>query len=96
MTFAAAGDPVNDAASVWPDGRQEVDAGTVVIDSEQAQDSGACRDVNYDPTILPRGIEVSDDPLLAARSAAYAESYLRRTSEEGHLPGTAAPKEAAR
>lgn len=96
MTFAAAGDPVNDAASVWPDGRQEVDAGTVVIDSEQAQGSGACRDVNYDPTILPRGIEVSDDPLLAARSAAYAESYLRRTSEEGHLPGTAAPKEAAR
>ena len=96
MTFAGAGDPVDDAASVWPDGRQEVVAGTVVIDGEQAQDSGPCRDVNYDPTVLPRGIEVSGDPLLAARSAAYAESYLRRTSEEGHLPGTEAPKEAAR
>jgi catalase len=29
---------------------------------------------------------------LPARSAAYADSYLRRTSEEAHLPGTAAPK----
>lgn len=96
MTFAADGDPVDDAASVWPDGRKEVDAGTVVVTSETPQDSGACRDVNYDPTVLPRGIEVSGDPLLAARSAAYADSYLRRTSEEGHLPGTASKKEASR
>lgn len=96
MTFAAPGDPVNDAASVWPDGRKEIDAGTVVVASVTPQDAGACRDVNYDPTVLPRGIEVSDDPLLAARSAAYADSYLRRTAEEGHLPGKASTQEAAR
>jgi catalase len=39
--------------------------------------------------VLPSGIEASDDPLLVARSAAYADSYLRRTSEEAHLPRTA-------
>lgn len=94
MTLAADGDPVNDATKAWPDDRKTVDAGTLVIDSWQDQTSGPCRDVNYDPTILPKGMETSDDPLLAARSAAYAQSYLRRTSEEGHLPGAAHPKEA--
>lgn len=94
MTFAADGDAIDDAARAWPDDRKSVDAGTLVIDSWQAQADGPCRDVNYDPTILPRGIETSGDPLLAARSAAYAESYLRRTSEEGHLPGAARPRDA--
>ena len=57
--------------------------------ARQPQQSGPCRDINYDPTVLPHGIETSGDPLLPARSAAYADSYLRRTSEEAHLPGTA-------
>jgi catalase len=64
-----------------------------VIDSSQPQANGPCRDVNYDPTILPHGIEISGDPIIVARSAAYAVSYLRRTGEEGHLPGTEHPKE---
>jgi catalase len=93
MVFAADGDPVDDATKVWPDDRQTVDAGTIVIYSTRPQADGPCRDVNYDPTILPQGIEVSNDPLLVARSAAYADSYRRRTSEEGHVPGTARPKE---
>ncbi|SEO73720.1 catalase [Luteibacter sp. UNC138MFCol5.1] len=94
MVFANPGDPVDDATKIWPDDRRTVDAGTLVIDAAEAQADGPCRDVNYDPTILPRGIEVSGDPLLAARSSAYADSYLRRTSEEAHVPGTARPKEA--
>jgi len=89
ITFAAPGDPVDDAARAWPADRKSIDAGTLVIDRMQPQDSGPCRDVNYDPTVLPAGIEPSADPLLAARSAAYADSYLRRTAEEAHLPGTA-------
>lgn len=89
ITFAAPGDPVDDAARIWPADRTTIDAGTLVIDRMQPQDDGACRDVNYDPTVLPAGIEPSGDPLLAARSAAYADSYLRRTAEEDHLPGSA-------
>ena len=89
VTLAKPGDPTNDATKAWPADRPTVDAGTLVVESEQPQDSGPCRDINYDPTVLPNGIEVSDDPLLPARSAAYADSYLRRTSEEAHLPGTA-------
>ncbi len=63
-----------------------LNAGTLVLESTQPQLNGECRDINYDPLILPSGIEGSDDPLLAARSAGYARSYLRRTSEVKQLP----------
>lgn len=91
VTLAAPGDPTNDATRAWPADRTNIDAGTLVITGTQPQDSGPCRDINFDPTVLPAGIALSDDPLLPARSAAYADSYLRRTSEEAHVPGTAAP-----
>ncbi len=89
VTLATAGDATNDATKVWPTDRPTVDAGTLVLEHAEPQQSGPCRDINYDPLVLPAGIEGSDDPLLPARSAAYADSYLRRTSEEAHLPGTA-------
>lgn len=89
VTLAAPGDPVDDATKVWPAQRTTIDAGTLVLDHVAPQDSGPCRDVNYDPTVLPQGIQVSGDPLLAARSAAYADSYLRRTSEEAGVAGVA-------
>jgi len=91
VTLAEPGDPTNDATKTWPADRPSIDAGTLVIESEQAQDSGPCRDINYDPTVLPSGIEISDDPLLPARSSAYAVSYLRRTREEAHFPGAPTP-----
>lgn len=89
VTLANPDDPTNDATKEWPSDRRDIDAGTLVLTGVESQESGPCRDINYDPLVLPNGIEGSDDPLLAARSAAYATSYLRRTSEEAHLPGTA-------
>ncbi|MCJ8203898.1 catalase family peroxidase [Pseudomonas sp. RGM2987] len=86
ITLAHPDDPVNDATKTWPSDRKVLNAGTLVLERTQAQDNGECRDINYDPLILPNGIERSDDPLLAARSAAYASSYLRRTGEVSQLP----------
>jgi catalase len=84
LTPAGPGDPVNDATRAWPAERElhRVNAGTIVIERAESQIDGACRDVNFDPLILPSGIGPSDDPLLAARSAAYAVSLKRRTREE--------------
>jgi catalase len=93
FTLAEPGDPVNNATLTWPAGRRTVDAGALVLDATQSQDDGPCRDVNYDPLVLPTGIQASDDPLLPARSAAYATSYSRRTAEETHAPG-ATPERA--
>ncbi len=85
LTLAEPGDPVNDASKPWPAERKVVKAGTLVLQRAEPQNTGECRDINYDPLILPSGIEGSADPLLAARSAAYASSYLRRTSEVDQL-----------
>lgn len=90
VTLGAPGDPTNDSTKPWPADRPEVDAGTIVIQRAVTQDTGECRDVNYDPTVLPPGIAISDDPLLPARSAAYAASYERRTSEGPPKPAAQA------
>ena len=65
----------------WPDDRDQIDVGTLTIDHAEAEALGNCRDINYDPLVLPSGIEPSDDPLLGARSATYSESFTRREGE---------------
>ncbi|MCY1404455.1 Catalase-related peroxidase precursor [compost metagenome] len=85
LTLAEPGDPVDDAAQPWPAQRRQIDAGTLVIEQVEAPEHGACRDLNFDPMILPRGIEPSADPILAARSAAYSESFNRRSRETAEL-----------
>jgi len=85
ITVAQPGDPTNDATLAWPAERTQIDAGTLVLQSASPQREGVCRDVNFDPTVLPAGLKPSDDPLLAARSAAYAVSFNRRTREVAAL-----------
>ncbi|WP_072687812.1 catalase family peroxidase [Rhodococcus marinonascens] len=81
LTIGQPGDPTNDATAPWPPHRHSIDAGRVTIDSVQTEEQGNARDINFDPLILPDGIARSDDPLLSARSAVYARSFLRRSSE---------------
>lgn len=38
--------------------------------------------MNFDPLVLPTGVAPTADPILRARSAAYAESYRRRAKEQ--------------
>ncbi|MEI7038301.1 catalase family peroxidase [Fulvimonas yonginensis] len=97
VTLAAPGDLTDDASRAWPADRPQLDAGTLVLERTEPQDAGPCRDVNYDPLVLPQGIEASDDPLLPARSAVYADSHERRTGEEtGVSPPRTAPPTPAR
>ena len=92
MTLANPGDPLDDASKPWTGDHKVLNAGALVLDSSQPQADGDCRDINFDPLILPSGIDASHDPLLAARSAAYASSYLRRASEVSPLHS--APQES--
>ncbi len=85
ITFANPGDRINDAAIAWTGPHRHVDAGTLVIDAWQAQKDGACRDINFNPLVLPRGIKPSDDPLLPFRAAVYKVSHERRVSEQKRL-----------
>ena len=51
------------------------------------QQQGPCNDINYDPLILPDGMAPSSDPILNARSSAYAKSYNLRTHEQAQQKG---------
>ena len=76
------GDVTSDATLPWPQDRQQVDVGTLTIDHIESEDTSPVRDINFDPLVLPNGMAPSDDPLLSARSAAYARSFTRREGEQ--------------
>lgn len=89
VTVANPGDPIADPTKVWPDDRLKVEAGTLVVKAIEPEPDGPCRDINFDPTVLPPGVHVSVDPFPAARSAAYSVSFNRRTAEDKDYPHTA-------
>jgi len=89
VTIANPGDPTADPSKAWPGDRRTVEVGTLVAQKVEAERGGPCRDINFDPTVLPTGIQVSDDPFPAARSAAYTRSYDLRTAEAKDYPRTA-------
>jgi catalase len=88
VTVANAGDPTADPSKAWPDDRRTVEVGTLIVKQIEAEPDGPCRDINFDPTVLPAGMRTSDDPFPAARSSAYAKSYDRRTAEAADYPRT--------
>jgi catalase len=89
VTVADPGDPTADPSKAWPEDRRAVVVGTLIVQQIQAERDGPCRDINFDPTVLPSGIRTSDDPFPAARSSIYVKSYDRRTAEAKDYPRTA-------
>lgn len=81
LTLGQPSDQLNDATLPWPTDRRTIDAGTLTLTSIETERKGNARDINFDPLVLPPGIEPSDDPLLSPRSAVYATSYRVRTRE---------------
>jgi catalase len=90
VTAANPGDPTADPSKAWPADRRTVAVGTLIAQQVEPEANGPCRDINFDPTVLPSGMTTSDDPFPAARSAAYAVSYNRRTAEAADYPRTPA------
>lgn len=82
FVLANARDPIDDAAQAWPADRRQINAGTLVIQASEPQNVAVCRDINFDPLVLPNGIKPSNDPLLKFRAQAYAESHRRRIRDE--------------
>ena len=89
VTVANPGDPTADPTEAWPPDRRTIEVGTLIVQQIEAEPDGPCRDINFDPTVLPSGVKTSDDPFPAARSSAYAKSYDRRTAEAKDYPRTA-------
>ena len=81
VTLANVGDDENNPTVAWADDHQTINAGTLLITGTQPQANGACNGINFNPLVLPAGMAPSKDPILHARSGAYAESYRRRARE---------------
>ena len=81
VQLALPGDKIDSAVTPLPDDRKKVSLGRLTIKSVSADATGPCLTVNYNPMVLPKGVEASADPMLAARAAPYAVSLGRRLVE---------------
>jgi catalase len=78
FSLAQPGDPLTDATATWPSDRQKVRVGRLTLDGMVDDQESDCEARVFDPTVVPDGIECSEDPILHARSRAYSVSMARR------------------
>jgi catalase len=81
VSIGEPGDPVEDPTVLWPAGRREFNAGTLVLDKITPDPRAGSYKINFDPLMLADGIAASDDPVLLFRSPSYAVSHERRLRE---------------
>ncbi|WP_043671333.1 catalase family peroxidase [Streptomyces xylophagus] len=81
IQLAEPDDPTHDPSTVWPDHRKEINAGRLEINAP-ADDQDLWNTQAFNPTRVTAGIQLSDDPVLAFRAHAYAESHLRRSHNQ--------------
>jgi catalase len=81
LELAQAGDKIDNATVPLPEGRKKVNLGMLKITSVAEDAGGACLTITYNPMVLPKGVEPSADPLIAARAAPYALGLGRRLTE---------------
>ena len=72
-------DVIDDPATSWPDDRQRVPLGHIVIDQVGPNSPEADRSLAFMPGSLPPGIEFAD-PMLTIRNASYPHSFQERNS----------------
>ena len=81
LQLAQPGDRIDSAIVPLPDDRRKVNMGRLAIKSVSADATGECVGITFIPTLLPKGVEPSTDPMLAARAAPYAVGVGRRLGE---------------
>jgi catalase len=74
VQIAEPGDNTADPSAQWPSSRQDVLVGTLEL-TEVIPEEGV---LVFDPTSIIDGIELSDDPVLRFRAAAYTVSIDQR------------------
>jgi catalase len=79
LQVAEKGDPTNDATALWPASRSLVELGRLEITAISPTGAADEKRLVFDPTNVTDGIDLSDDPILLARSAAYSISYNERS-----------------
>ena len=81
LELAQPGDKIDSATVPLPEGRKKVNMGQLKLTSVAEDGGGPCLTINYNPMVMPKGVEASADPMLPARAAPYAVSLGRRLVE---------------
>ena len=79
LQLADGSDPTDDATALWPADRPLVELGRLEISELSPTSATDERRLVFDPTNVTDGIDLSADPILLARSAAYSISYDHRS-----------------
>jgi catalase len=79
VAVAEDGDSVDDPTVAWPEERERVDVGRLVLTGPETERERDGDILVFDPTRVTDGIELSDDPILRFRPKAYSVSVERRT-----------------
>jgi catalase len=82
LQLAGEGDATDEVNALWPADRALVELGRLEVIGISPTGAADERRTVFDPTNLTDGIDLSGDPFLMARSAAYSISYDRRSKEE--------------
>ena len=82
LQVAGEHDSPDDASALWPAERQRVELGRLQITSISPTSAEDERRLVFDPTNRTDGIDLSADPILLARSAAYSISYGYRSKNQ--------------
>ena len=88
VVIAGEGDPVNDPTVAWPEERERVEVGRLVLDGPETERERDGDILVFDPTRVTDGIELSDDPILHFRPRAYSVSVARREAAKSHASTT--------
>jgi catalase len=78
MTVGETGDAFDDPTAPWPVKRLRVTMGTLTLKAVAEDQDRNCEKLSFNPCRLVPGIEVSGDPILAARRDAYEVSREMR------------------
>lgn len=85
LQLAGPGDPTDDPNAPWPDDRPRLTVGRLTMTRPTTTEEIGDPVMMHDPTRVTDGIELSDDPILAARRGIYEVSVAHRTGGwKGH------------
>jgi len=79
LQLAAQNDPTDDATALWPEARPVTELGRLEVTAMSPTSAADEHRLVFDPTNLTDGIDLSADPILLVRSAAYSISYDHRS-----------------
>lgn len=82
LQFPGPGDDLLDPTVAWPDDRPRTRVGRLAVTEVSPDAAGPCQAISYLFLAQSPGVELSEDPTLRARSAAYAVSLQRRSQPQ--------------